>query len=82
MWSGEVPDYIEQMRRRFTSSGDRARVEVLWKGTYFKSEFLPRVRKIENYGWEVVEMQDSIRPLEANRLAREPTTCVSLRRKG
>ena len=82
MWSGEVPDYIEQMRRRFTSSGDRARVEVLWKGTYFKSEFLPRFRKIENDGWEVVEMQDSIRPLGANRLGREPTTCVTLRRKG
>lgn len=84
-WSGEVPDYVEQMRKRFTSlsSGDGARVELLWKGMYFKSEFLPRARRIENDGWEVLEMQDIIEPLEGNGFGRMgPTTCVTLRRKG
>jgi hypothetical protein len=81
-WSAEVPDYVEQMRKRFTSlsSGNGARVEVLWKGTYFKSEFLPRIERIKNNGWEVIEMQDSTRSLQAT-IFREVTTSVTLQRK-
>lgn len=84
-WSGEVPDYVEQTRKRFTSlsSGDGARVEVLWKGTYFKSEFLSRAEKIESSGWEVLEMQDIIRPTKENGFGRiGVTTCVTLWREG
>jgi hypothetical protein len=51
--------------------------------TYFKSGFLPRARRIENDSWEVLEIQDIIRPLEGNGFRRmRLTTCVTLRRKG
>lgn len=81
-WSKEVPDYVEQMRKRFTSlsSGDGAKVEVLWKGTYFKSEFLPQIKRIENNGWEVIEIQDSTRYLSANTVGRGVVICVIFRR--
>jgi hypothetical protein len=84
-WSEEVPDYVEQMRKRFTSLSSGAganKVEVLWKGTYFKSEFLPQIKRIENNGWEVIEMQDSTRSPEANTSRRVVTTCVTLQRNG
>jgi hypothetical protein len=70
--NGKVSDYIEQMRKCFTSlsSGDGARVEVLWKGTFFKFGFLTRVRSIEQDGWDVLEIQDIIGPLEGKAFGR------------
>jgi hypothetical protein len=83
-WSGEVPDHIEQMRRQFTCypKGDGLRVDVLWKAMFFKSEFASRAKEIENGGWDVLEMQDAIGPLEENGFGRMGrTTCVTFRRK-
>lgn len=61
-WSCEVPDYVEHMRKRFTSSpGGEARVDVLWKGTGFKSHFLLRFERFEKEGWELLEMEDIVK---------------------
>jgi len=73
--NGKVSDYIEQMRKCFTSlsSGDGARVEVLWKGTFFKFGFptrVRRIRRIEQDGWDVLEIQDIVGPLEGKAFGR------------
>lgn len=83
-WSAEVPDYIEQMRTQFTSLsvGDGARVEVLWKGMHFKSEFLSKVKRLEKDGWNVLCMQDFFGPPEKWNSASGPTICFTLRRTG
>lgn len=83
-WSGEVPDHIERMRRQFTGypNGDGVRVDVQWKAMFFKSEFESRARKIENDGWDVLKMQETIGPLQDNSFGRMGrTTCVIFRRK-
>jgi len=72
------------MRRKFTCypHGNGVRVDVLWKATFFKSDFESRARKIENEGWDVLEMQDTIGPLEGNSFGgMGRTTCVTFRRK-
>lgn len=49
---------------------------------FFKSEFGSRARKIENDGWDVLEMQDTVEPLEGNRFGQMGgTTCATFRRK-
>jgi hypothetical protein len=83
-WSGEVPDHIEQMRRQFTSypNGDGVKVDVQWKAMFFKSDFGSRAMKIENDDWDVLEMQDTIGPLEGNSFGQMGrTTRVIFRRK-
>jgi hypothetical protein len=62
------------------------RSEILWvssikfrisDGEIFKAS------RIENDGWEVLEIQDIIGPLEGNGFGRMgPTTCFTLRRNG
>ncbi|KAH8601812.1 hypothetical protein B0O99DRAFT_680929 [Bisporella sp. PMI_857] len=80
-WSNEIPDYIEQMKKRFTTSlRDEAQVEVLWEVPYFKSYFVSKMKTIKNDGWEVLEILDVFGPLKLRIM--EPEVLVTLRRNG
>ena len=64
-WTNEVPDHIEQMRKRFTTSlGSQAQVEVIWETSCFKSLFLSKIKRIKYDGWEVLEILDVFGPLD------------------
>ncbi|KAH6724333.1 hypothetical protein BKA61DRAFT_27660 [Leptodontidium sp. MPI-SDFR-AT-0119] len=92
-WSAEVPDHVEEMRRRITGDagngnvdeeGAAGRVDVRWRAMFFKEGFEERVGRIEEDGWDVLDVRDMVGPLDERdgfgRMGR--TTCVTFRRRG
>ncbi|KAL5328849.1 hypothetical protein ACEPPN_002357 [Leptodophora sp. 'Broadleaf-Isolate-01'] len=102
-WSAEVPDHVEEMRRRFTGDAGNprkngggggggnvneeeggGRVDVRWRAMFFKEGFEERVGKIEEDGWDVLDVRDMVGPIDERdgfgRMGR--TTCVTFRRRG
>jgi hypothetical protein len=78
-WTNEVPDHIEQMRKRFTTSlGSQAQVEVIWETLCFKSLFLSKIERIKYDGWDVLEILDIFGPLDIR--DKEIDIIVTLRR--
>lgn len=80
-WSNEVPDHIEQMRQRFTTTlKDKSQVEVLWETLYEKPDFLSKIKTIEKDGWEVLKILDIFGPFE--KWDKGPKVIATLQRKG
>ncbi|KAL2070717.1 hypothetical protein VTL71DRAFT_13743 [Oculimacula yallundae] len=84
VWSGEIPDHIERMRRQFTgrSGGEGVRVDVQWKATIPKTEMESQLGegKPKSHGWDVLDIHDLVGPLRCyDHIGHE--TCATFRRR-